>query len=330
MSRRIFSIVVVVSLCTLRQANAEVNCTDALVKDTYASNSGDYINWKMASKVTNNQWQQISRDAGLNVKIYGVPIGASYKEFQDKVSTYSRADEQELTASQFNNIAWTFLDPNGAEAYQACVNAQLNQSGIHIGVSSATADEVAIQVKYIAVGSQKNRIKPNWQRSGERSNRFPDYIDAGTNLIVLKRPIKELVFAVGYEGLGDSVTIGPINVPKYLPPKRRVATPLTKTSGPLPSGDCKNFSNWYTLCSEPQPGDWELVSHTFQLSGDRYCGFYANCEKTEENNKRVCYRFQMQGHNEDCSWRNDNTGIYNSTGVLQTTWSHDADSKPSP
>lgn len=100
-----------------------------------------------------------------------------------------------------------------------------------------------------------------------------------------------------------------------------VATPETYRSDELPSGSCKDFSGWYSLCSSDKPEGWTIVSQVFQLTGDRSCSGWARCEMTTNVSTKVCYRFQMQGHDEECG-HSGNTGIHYSRGQLDVVWQH--------
>ena len=81
-------------------------------------------------------------------------------------------------------------------------------------------------------------------------------------------------------------------------------------SGPKPSGAAQSWSQWYVLCSGPVPTGYRIVSNNFHLEGDRGCTAWANCEKTDERWDQVCWRFQMQGHEEG------GDPVRNSEGVL--------------
>jgi hypothetical protein len=93
----------------------------------------------------------------------------------------------------------------------------------------------------------------------------------------------------------------------------------TYSSDDLASGSCKNFSPWYTLCSPEKAEGWTIVSHQFQLKGDRTCNGWAECRLTDATARKVCYQFRMQGHDEDCG-TGGNYGLHYSRGVLEVLW----------
>lgn len=91
------------------------------------------------------------------------------------------------------------------------------------------------------------------------------------------------------------------------------------SSGPRLSGSGGGFSDWHTLCSEGLPSSARIISATFALSGDRRCGEWANCRESERTANRVCYQFQMQGHNE---W--PAPGQASSEGILTVEYAQSA------
>jgi hypothetical protein len=120
--------------------------------------------------------------------------------------------------------------------------------------------------------------------------------------------------ASGARGSGSGTSSSPQAPPVH-------ATPETYRSDELPSGNCKDFSGWYSLCSPDNPEGWTIVSQVFQLIGDRSCSGWANCEVVSKTPTKICYRFRMQGHDEECG-HSGNTGIHYSRGQLDVVWQH--------
>jgi hypothetical protein len=100
-------------------------------------------------------------------------------------------------------------------------------------------------------------------------------------------------------------------------------TAETYPSDNLPSGAGGDFSPWYTLCSENKPEGWTIADSTFELKGDRAGCAFAECEHTQNSPTKVCWRFRMQGHNEEVGFgHGGNTGIHYSQGFLKVIWKH--------
>ena len=95
----------------------------------------------------------------------------------------------------------------------------------------------------------------------------------------------------------------------------------TVRSGMCPSGERAEWSPWYRVCSRPLPAGYRIVSHRFVMRGDRRCNSWGRCRRTQVTPDRVCYRFQMQGHNERCTPAgcvdNRSNGQRDSEGVLR-------------
>jgi hypothetical protein len=111
--------------------------------------------------------------------------------------------------------------------------------------------------------------------------------------------------------------------PPALPPAKAKLTEDYR-SGPQASGPGKAFSQWYTLCSRNPPPDYVIEKDSFRLVGDRSCGGWANCEKESSSPTQVCWKFQMQGHDE---WgrpfpigSGGGSGVAFSEGMLTVVW----------
>lgn len=78
-------------------------------------------------------------------------------------------------------------------------------------------------------------------------------------------------------------------------------------SGPMGSGECANYSDWYTLTTPPLSPGRTIANFSFHLTGDRGCGAWAECELMVDAPTRKSVRFRMQGHSEYC-------GVFNAIG----------------
>jgi hypothetical protein len=85
-------------------------------------------------------------------------------------------------------------------------------------------------------------------------------------------------------------------------------------SGPKASGSRDQFSDFYKICSDAQPG-YHIAGDTFALGGDRRCGAWAECIRDVQTPDQVCWKFRLQGHNELPP-----PGQALSEGILSVTW----------
>lgn len=98
--------------------------------------------------------------------------------------------------------------------------------------------------------------------------------------------------------------------------------PETYLSDNSASGACKDFGAWASVCSPDKPAGWSIAYQSFELTGDRKCGAWSHCEPVgTPTETKVCYRFNTQGHDEECG-HSGNTGIHYSQGVLTVLWKH--------
>src|SRR5262249_41818821 len=98
-----------------------VDCDKALVKATYNKIDQQYVDWRLAEKVDEGIYNQIKTEAGVNVVIYGVPVGANYGDFQENIKSMKRENQESYTSQTYRNILWTGLDPASVSAYQECL-----------------------------------------------------------------------------------------------------------------------------------------------------------------------------------------------------------------
>ena len=76
-------------------------------------------------------------------------------------------------------------------------------------------------------------------------------------------------------------------------------TNLTSDSGDVPSGIGANWSRWYQVCNGAlRPGERIGSTLTFELTGDRRCGAWAECREIVRTPQQVCWQFRLQGHSE--------------------------------
>ena len=183
-----------------------------------------------------------------------------------------------------------------------------------MAVKHASVTDISISVAWVPQNDDPTRITPTWTWNDKTGARLPTSLNAGRiDMSLMSRPAKQQILALRYKGSGNSISLIDSNGDRYgsIPAQKPLTTTVTTAkSGNLPSGSCKKLQQLVPpLCMRSyEPADWKIVSHNFQLSGNRSCAAYAHCEKTREDAGKICYRFQMQGHDEECNWNNDNTG----------------------
>src|SRR5262245_38824417 len=96
-------------------------CDVALVKATYASVDRNYVDWRMAESISEDAYNGAKTDIGYKGEIYGVPASGNFNQFKEKIKRFKRESNQSYSREEFRSVAWTGLDPNSVQTYQACL-----------------------------------------------------------------------------------------------------------------------------------------------------------------------------------------------------------------
>ena len=107
------------------------------------------------------------------------------------------------------------------------------------------------------------------------------------------------------------------------PPSDPTVLKCEKWSPPVPSGKGADFSPWYEIVSDPNPG-YGLTSATLRLEGTHTCGRWAVCEQVTRSSDFVKWRFRIQGTKEVLP----SEGILREKALLTTTWKKKVDKAP--
>lgn len=316
-----------VGLALSTNARAAAVCDAALVLSTYNSFSSDHIDWRLATFVSEKEWEQVKHDQGSSAVIYGIPIGETYSDFESHVKEKTNVYHESLTRNQMLNILWTGLDPNSTTAYSSCLQTQLFATrGLHIAVKAATKVDISLIVSWNPQGKDPASINPRWIWAGKDKAQLPNFLQQGQTTVVLLRPGQARQFAVNYPGFTDSVVLEPLSkLPTPLPELAPVLVTETydDPAGERPSGECDNYSPYYSISTPEKPADWKIVSCQFSLTGDRaFGGPGAQANELSRSETRLDWRFRLQGHSEECRGGHGNTGIQHSRAHLTCTWQH--------
>ncbi len=213
------------------------DCDSALVRATYNKIDFQFSDWRLAEKVDEGTYNQIKTDAGANAVIYGVPVGASYSNFQENIKSLKRDRQESYTSESFRNISWTGLDPNSVGPYQDCLKAAAvaARKSIVLLPERATATDISFKLFYTPSGSvAPNPVPVKWTIGEGSVASLPSKVPAGSTLIVVKRPPREVTLAVNAIAVGDSDSVVLTPLPKPLPPEARFASKCEITAIPDP------------------------------------------------------------------------------------------------
>lgn len=153
--------------------------------------------------------------------IYGIPVGIDYEDFHKRASNSLTQLSTSLTHDQAVNIMWTGLDPNGGTAYSKCLDKEvLSSRGLHAVVQSATANDIAVLLRWMPQGKDPAIIRLSWTglTTDSAKRPLPTTITQGETVIVVARPSQERTLAVNAPGFASSLTLEPI--PSLPPPPK--------------------------------------------------------------------------------------------------------------
>jgi hypothetical protein len=216
-------------------------CRSALVLSTYNRSESRFSDARLATYVTEGDYDRVNHGGALSAIIYGVPVGASYSDFQERAHQMAASMRQSLTQSEALNVMWSGIDPTSASAYSACLEAVVAQSrGIKLVVRGATDSDITLLLRYNPVGSDPNPMPLQWQPRVLAGAALPRTVTAGEFFIVVPRPPHQRSIAVNGGGLGDSVVLDRIpphciiSCPRWPPPPTAFRV---LPSDPLPACD---------------------------------------------------------------------------------------------
>ena len=249
-------------------------CDAALVISTYSESNSFHDDWRLASLVTEDNYNEVKRGAGVQAIIYGIPIGANYSDFSANRAKSASGQNESRTVDAARNIAWTGLDPNGLSAYRQCLDTQVFQrNGLQAAVISATQNDVVILVRWFVPG-RNEPAKVSWQPTAIGGQTLAEDIPQGLTQIRVPRPTSQVTLIVNFQGL---TTSPPIVLEPFLPPPTRLPQPAADT--------CETYrdGNGYCVFQDPtwpSGGKLERInygagqtgySYTPQSAADEFC-----------------------------------------------------------
>lgn len=299
-------------------AQTREDCSEALVIATYNKTDISSSDWRLATYVSESEYDQIKHDAGANAVIYGVPVGVSYSDFQSRVREKTQTYNESLTQNQATNIMWTGLDPSASNVYLACLKAKVFKNrGMHLAVKTATKSQVSVLISWTPTG--EGSVKPEWIWSGAGS--LPKTVPPGERTAMLPRPSSQQILTVNYKGYTDSIIIEPFP-PAPTPATFHIEETSQEYRSPEQVGWGSNWSKPYALCTDEKPEGWTIASvsdfHLESRTERNSCGAWTTCGGAETDTpRRVCRITTVQGHNEN---RFDGYGRL--VSVFHVTWRH--------
>jgi hypothetical protein len=141
----------------------------------------------------------------------------------------------------FNKI-WGIpgLDPNSVSAYQQCLQtaAVLARKAVVLLPDKATSTNATFKVIYSPSGSTApNPVPVKWTIGDGNVSQLPTKLAAGTTIITVRRPSRDVTLALNATAVGDSDSVVLTPMPPPVKPEDRLAIKceITATPQPLPA-----------------------------------------------------------------------------------------------
>lgn len=87
-STRLLAGLLVTAACCIEAegANAQEDCSRALVPTVTKRTSDDLVNLSMASLISSEAYDDVKKQYGASAVIYGVPAGATYDDYKTNIN----------------------------------------------------------------------------------------------------------------------------------------------------------------------------------------------------------------------------------------------------
>jgi hypothetical protein len=237
-------------------AGSPSECNAALIISTYNRIDSSKSDWRMASFVDKDTYDKIKQSVGVSAIIYGIPVGADYNDFEENISNYKTSNTETFSQEQFQNVSWTGLGSNAADAYKECIRS--NSHGLYIIPDKASDSDLSFRISYGVIGGSPNPLPVVWTGGAAKGAELPKNVSAGERIIVIDRPTKSSTLALndnGNAGFSDSVTLTPL--PNPIPADQKFANKcvITETQNPGPVTRTHSFS-W--TCDRLRAGTYQV------------------------------------------------------------------------
>ena len=177
--------------------------------DTWNDTSTDAERYELSTLVTKDNYEQVRHDAGANAVVYGVPIGATYGDYDESRQKLFDSRNEKKSTDLGRTVAIQTLNPQSSKNYTACINGVLRDTGLHMWIESVTDTDIVLGLNWRPKFQQSAKIKLTWSPSQVKIKGLPSSIVMGGASVTVPRPTSEMSLAVNTPGDTDSVTLDP-------------------------------------------------------------------------------------------------------------------------
>jgi hypothetical protein len=188
--RRLFmagvATILTLSISNSARAGSPSECNAALVFSTYNKIDASKSDRRMAMFADQEPHSKIAQSPGLSAVIYGVSVGGSWNQFQEKISHYRISTNNSISQEQFKNVALTWLSTNAADAYKEYIRSK--RRGLHIILDKSSDTELSLRIYYSVVGGSPNPLPVVWSGGAAKGAVFPRHVNAGESICICSSP----------------------------------------------------------------------------------------------------------------------------------------------
>lgn len=109
-------------------------CAKVLIPKLETKNYSFIERLALALSVTETQWNEKSASGGVDVTIYDVPLGASYKEFKKSVEEKIYKLQTSSDKNIFEHMTLSLLIKENVEIYKSCVEAATQEPKVNVSL----------------------------------------------------------------------------------------------------------------------------------------------------------------------------------------------------
>ena len=257
-------------------------CDAALTKDAYYLNTSSHVDWRLATLVTSEQRQQKQDQYGVSAVIYGIPVGASYQDFQNNISAYASSHNESLNADYSKLIAWSTLDAAAPSNYDNCLKTiAASQPGLSVMIVGLTNTTALLSVRYAMSLNDKKQVQVSWlDHDHLLTGPVPTTLKSGAAAVYVnvRRPSAQDSFiSLTRTDQGGGA---PVRIPLQITPDL-VQAPILRSwadsntassTNPLPATAADRYATFsVTLYADLTFANSNL-SGTLKMNGIQYCG----------------------------------------------------------
>ncbi|WP_176061461.1 hypothetical protein [Paraburkholderia sp. BCC1876] len=209
-----------------RCAAMDVSACDAtLAKDAYNDSSTSSTDYRLATLVTQSDWEQASHSGGASAVIYGFPVGASYSDYKNSVTESLNARNESLTDNETRQLAMQYLSDNSLTAYLACIRGVTRTPGVGLYLGKVTDTTMSVHATYAAPGTGFLHLPVRVKWSGmvpSPGTSLPHYLNPGDDVILeFSRPKASAIVSIRAGGTADDIILSalippPESAPNYI------------------------------------------------------------------------------------------------------------------